>query len=182
MQLAEDIASKGTARRRTPRRSVRDGDLWGVGDLTKRKLIPALYNLAKDNLLSKEFALVGFARNELTQRTVPRHDRQGDRRIRHHQDRSRPVALVLAPHLLRLRRLRRSRRLTRRLRDTAGADRQGTRHARQLLLLPGDRAQLLRAHRHAVGRRPGWCNEDHGLAARDHRKALRPRLRIGAWR
>ena len=36
------------------------------GDLTKRKLIPALYNLAKDNLLSKDFALVGFARNELT--------------------------------------------------------------------------------------------------------------------
>ena len=36
------------------------------GDLTKRKLIPALYNLAKDNLLSKEFALVGFARAPMT--------------------------------------------------------------------------------------------------------------------
>ena len=36
------------------------------GDLTKRKLIPALYNLAKDNLLSKEFALVGFARQAMT--------------------------------------------------------------------------------------------------------------------
>jgi len=36
------------------------------GDLTKRKLIPALYNLSKDNLLAKEFALVGFARNEMT--------------------------------------------------------------------------------------------------------------------
>ncbi len=36
------------------------------GDLTKRKLIPALYNLAKDNVLSKEFALIGFARNEMT--------------------------------------------------------------------------------------------------------------------
>ncbi len=36
------------------------------GDLTKRKLIPALYNLAKDNLLSREFALVGFARNEMS--------------------------------------------------------------------------------------------------------------------
>jgi glucose-6-phosphate 1-dehydrogenase len=36
------------------------------GDLTKRKLLPALYNLAKDNLLSKEFAVIGFARNELT--------------------------------------------------------------------------------------------------------------------
>ncbi|MBI3014471.1 MAG: glucose-6-phosphate dehydrogenase [Candidatus Tectomicrobia bacterium] len=33
-----------------------------AGDLTKRKLIPALYNLAKSNLLSKEFAVVGFAR------------------------------------------------------------------------------------------------------------------------
>ena len=36
------------------------------GDLTKRKLIPALYNLSKDNLLAKEFALVGFARNEMS--------------------------------------------------------------------------------------------------------------------
>src|ERR1700743_802813 len=30
------------------------------GDLTKRKLLPALYNLAKDNLLSREFVLIGF--------------------------------------------------------------------------------------------------------------------------
>src|SRR6516162_3150290 len=36
------------------------------GDLTRRKLIPALYNLAKENLLSKEFALIGFARPELS--------------------------------------------------------------------------------------------------------------------
>src|SRR5271168_5318305 len=36
------------------------------GDLTKRKLIPALYNLAKDNLLSKEFALIGVARADLS--------------------------------------------------------------------------------------------------------------------
>src|SRR5579863_3921603 len=36
------------------------------GDLTKRKLIPALYNLAKENLLSKEFALIGFARSDMS--------------------------------------------------------------------------------------------------------------------
>src|SRR5260370_14465030 len=36
------------------------------GDLNKRKLIPGIYNLAKDNLLSKAFALVGVARNEMT--------------------------------------------------------------------------------------------------------------------
>jgi glucose-6-phosphate 1-dehydrogenase len=66
MQLADDIATKGISG------AGRPGDpcvmvIFGAsGDLTKRKLIPALYNLAKDNLLSKEFALVGFARNELT--------------------------------------------------------------------------------------------------------------------
>ena len=36
------------------------------GDLTKRKLIPALYNLAKERLLSQEFAIVGVARNDFT--------------------------------------------------------------------------------------------------------------------
>src|SRR6202047_4001048 len=65
MQLAEDIASKGilvAGRRGDPCVMV----IFGAsGDLTKRKLIPALYNLAKDNLLSKDFALVGVARNEM---------------------------------------------------------------------------------------------------------------------
>src|SRR5918996_906953 len=36
------------------------------GDLTKRKLIPALYNLAKDQLLSRQFAIVGSARRPMT--------------------------------------------------------------------------------------------------------------------
>ena len=36
------------------------------GDLTKRKLIPALYNLAKDRLLSPQFALIGFSYDSLT--------------------------------------------------------------------------------------------------------------------
>ena len=37
------------------------------GDLTKRKLIPALYHLAKKNLLPKEFALVGCAIDEISE-------------------------------------------------------------------------------------------------------------------
>src|SRR5450432_2932821 len=41
--------------------------IFGVtGDLTKRKLIPSLYNLASQGLLSREFAVVGVARNPLT--------------------------------------------------------------------------------------------------------------------
>src|SRR5579862_7454219 len=37
-----------------------------AGDLTRRKLIPALYNLAKNNLLSREFAMIGVARNQMS--------------------------------------------------------------------------------------------------------------------
>ncbi len=37
-----------------------------TGDLTKRKLIPALYNLAKSKLLPPNFAIIGFAIDNLT--------------------------------------------------------------------------------------------------------------------
>jgi glucose-6-phosphate 1-dehydrogenase len=37
-----------------------------TGDLTKRKLLPALYNLAKARLLSKKFALIGAAFEQLS--------------------------------------------------------------------------------------------------------------------
>jgi glucose-6-phosphate 1-dehydrogenase len=36
------------------------------GDLTRRKLVPALYNLAKAQLLSREFAVIGVARSPLS--------------------------------------------------------------------------------------------------------------------
>jgi len=37
-----------------------------TGDLTKRKLFPALYNLAKDDFLPHKFAIVGIGRQEMT--------------------------------------------------------------------------------------------------------------------
>ena len=36
------------------------------GDLTRRKLIPALYNLGKNQLLSREFAVVGVAHDAMS--------------------------------------------------------------------------------------------------------------------
>ena len=36
-----------------------------TGDLTKRKLFPALYNLAKENFLPENFAIVGVGRQEI---------------------------------------------------------------------------------------------------------------------
>ena len=44
--------------------------LFGAsGDLARRKLIPALYNLALDGLLSRQFAVVGFATGAYTAET-----------------------------------------------------------------------------------------------------------------
>ena len=37
-----------------------------AGDLTQRKLIPALYNLAKQQLLSREFAVVGLSHGQMS--------------------------------------------------------------------------------------------------------------------
>ena len=39
-----------------------------TGDLTRRKLIPALYTLFKDGALTKDFAIVGFARRDYDDR------------------------------------------------------------------------------------------------------------------
>ena len=36
------------------------------GDLTRRKLIPSLYNLTADGILSDDFAIIGVARREWT--------------------------------------------------------------------------------------------------------------------
>ena len=36
------------------------------GDLTVRKLLPAIYNLAHDNFLSPDFYLIGFGRKEIS--------------------------------------------------------------------------------------------------------------------
>src|SRR5262247_1352195 len=39
------------------------------GDLTKRKLLPALVNLAQEGLLSQQFAIIGFAFDQMTSET-----------------------------------------------------------------------------------------------------------------
>ena len=48
-----------------------------TGDLTKRKLFPALYNLAKEGFLPDNFAIVGVGRQE-TGSEVFRHQMSAD--------------------------------------------------------------------------------------------------------
>src|SRR3712207_2603068 len=47
--------------------------LFGAtGDLTKRKLMPTLYNLSVSGLLSKEFAVIGLSRVEMAEQEFRR--------------------------------------------------------------------------------------------------------------
>ncbi|HXE71970.1 MAG TPA: glucose-6-phosphate dehydrogenase [Candidatus Nitrosotenuis sp.] len=48
----------------------------GAGDLTRRKLVPSLYNLARQGLLNRSFAVVGLARTPMTEEEFRRHCRQ----------------------------------------------------------------------------------------------------------
>src|SRR5215831_17180315 len=64
-QLAESLKA-------APPRIGKQGDacvmvIFGAaGDLTGRLLLPALYNLARASLLSREFAVVGVARSQMS--------------------------------------------------------------------------------------------------------------------
>jgi glucose-6-phosphate 1-dehydrogenase len=58
-------ATTGLAKGKRPHACVLT--IFGAsGDLTKRKLIPALYNLALERRLPERFAVVGCARSEMT--------------------------------------------------------------------------------------------------------------------
>jgi glucose-6-phosphate 1-dehydrogenase len=62
-EVVEAPQTKRTARPADPCVMV----IFGAGgDLTSRKLIPALYNLAKADLLSREFAIVGLSHGAMT--------------------------------------------------------------------------------------------------------------------
>src|SRR5579863_3677905 len=67
-QLERELADTETEQSERPARQTGPCVMvifGATGDLTARKLFPALYNLAKSKMLSQDFALVGVARNEL---------------------------------------------------------------------------------------------------------------------
>src|SRR3712207_56288 len=66
-----------------------------TGDLTRRLLVPALYNLAATDLLPESFALVGVGRTELTNEAFRANLREGLQRFA-----TRPVEPAIAERLL----------------------------------------------------------------------------------
>ncbi len=79
------------------------------GDLTQRKLIPALYNLALDKRLPERFAVVGYARSEMTDESFRDKMREAVKEFSRTGLKDERVAAVRQHAVLRARRLRRKR-------------------------------------------------------------------------
>src|SRR5438876_992461 len=50
--------------RRQPRAGMTRNAIGATGDLTRRKLVPALYSLARAGHLPREVSVIGFARSQ----------------------------------------------------------------------------------------------------------------------
>lgn len=70
VQVNPDKAAAARSNERTPDPCI--VVIFGAsGDLTKRKLLPALYHLEQAKLLPKDFAVVGVARRPLEKSFAP---------------------------------------------------------------------------------------------------------------
>ena len=125
---------------------MHDGDLrWGAGDLTKRKLIPAIYYLAEQKLLPDNFALLGVARDQNTDegyRALMREAMTHSDEI--HKIPRRRLAVAVRADVLRRRRFLEGRRL-REHREAAQGDRVAlARGGAEQTVLSGDSAERVR--------------------------------------
>ena len=118
-----------------------------AGDLTARLLLPALYNLARADLLSKEFAVLGVARAQMTDEDF-RKRIQDDvkavlRRLRQRLDsgKASPAASIILPAISVMTNS------TRKVKDRLAKIDQRSLDPSELLLLHGDRAEFFWSHR-----------------------------------
>ena len=156
--------------------------LFGAtGDLAHRKVMPAIYQLWRTNLLPAEFSLVAVARRPYTDEIVRRRGSPVPAPVRPSPaDRRGRLGRVRQAHHVPPARLRRRRRLRRPERQPRQAGR-GPRNVRQQALLSG-RAALAGDRDRAPDRADGDGPRDarRRLAAGRDREAVRPRHRIGA--
>ena len=134
------------------------------GDLTKRKLLPALYHLEQAGLLPEDFAVVGVARRPLEQTFAP-DMKEGIVSGGGVEENDPKLDAVHRPRQYSRDELRRRRGLRGAEGDAGGAGRE-VRHAGQPAVLPGDGAGILLRHHHRLGehgmatpgggRRPDW--------------------------
>jgi len=133
---------------RKNRRPLCDGDFRGFRRPDQRKLVRSV-QLARAQLLSREFAVVGIAAQSHVHRGLPKKVSEDMKQFATGEHRSRPVGMVRAPDALPLRKFDdpatypKLKQLLEKVTPTV--------HSRQLLLLSGTATRRVRAYRREPG-------------------------------
>ena len=146
-----------------------------TGDLTHRKLVPALYNLQRERLLPPGFNVIGFARRDWSDDFFRNSLLRGCATALAQRRGGCALAELRREHLLRPGIVRRPGRL-----HGAGPKAQRARSAARRIgqpaVLPGDPARMLRRRSSSSLAPPGWRNRRAAAGSRDHhREAVRAR-------
>ena len=152
-----------------------------TGDLARRKLLPALYNLAHEGALPEHFHLVGVARKEIGHEDYRSECEEAIQRF----SRRKPDEHVLKSLLENVRYVPGTfdeERVYSELCAVLERVRTGSRRAAEPRVLPVDRAELLPCDRRAARqlRARTWRSREAPRSARDHREAVRHDARGGA--
>ena len=155
------------------------------GDLTKRLVVPALYNLVRAGKLSDDFAIIGVDHNEQTteewrQSLTEMMQAFDARRARAagRVDRRKGLVMAHPPHALHARRLHAARNLQPAREAADGSAGAAERYGQCAVLSGGGRSVLRPGDRAAWPRGPD-PTIGTSVAARDRRKAIRARPCIG---
>ena len=133
-----------------------------AGDLTRRKLIPALYNLAKQQLLSREFAVVGVARRRCPTEEFRKKVSEDIKEFATERTWIQMSGTGSSSRIYYVTGDFDDQDLYATAEGIARQGRQRPHHPRQLFFLSGDRPRFLRADRRKTWRPPGLMDRDNG--------------------
>ena len=168
----------------TSERIGRPGDpcvmvIFGAsGDLTRRKLIPALYNLGKNHLLSREFRGGGRGPRCHDHRRVSGQAQAGSCSSSPTSKLDAELEDVVSARMYYLTGEFGDSETFQQLKDLLAEDGHRSRDPSELFLLPRHRARFLRPGSRTTQRGRSDDRRESPLAARDRREALWPRPRI----
>ena len=149
-----------------------------AGDLTKRKLLPALHNLASGGLLPERFAVVAVARADMPEEEF-RAKMMADVRELMPAPVDAEIEEWMAKRLFYVRGDLRDKAMYSQVGEAVARADKAANGNGNVLVLSRDAAGVLRADRQGARRGGARARGRRRLAPRDRRKAVRPRSRLG---